>query len=98
MALTIEPTYLSENEFDKRFTLMEFEHGDKFCSEEEIKLALELSHKYPNRIWSCIEGDSDDSLFYENRFAVVNFMYYVFTNEPYGDNESISVELDMDFD
>lgn len=96
MSNTNSITYMSESEFDKRFNLKEFAHGDKF-QRGEIDLFNEIAKSHPNRIWTCIDGD-DGQLIYENQRRVVNFNYYFITEEPYGDNESISVEIDMDFD
>lgn len=80
---------ISENEFDKRFTLMAIDEDDSQTTDD-----IKIIRNYPeNRVWSLVDGDNG-RMCMVNGFAVVNFVSWQVTEEPHnGDYSSIVVNL-----
>lgn len=79
---------ISENEFDKRFTIMAVDGDDQ--TTDDIKVIRD----YPeDRVWSLVDGDRG-RMCLVNGFATVNFISWQVTEEPHnGDYSSIVVNL-----
>lgn len=89
-----EAEVLTEDEFDKRFTLVEFDDGDNTTDD------LEVIKNYPqNRVWSLVD-DGDGGQCLVSGFACVNFLAWQVTEEPHpGGYCDITVEIpELDFD
>jgi len=98
MSNAIMPTTLSEEDFDKRFIIKEFPHGDKFETYgEELELFNKEAALNPNNVWTCLDGEAGELIFV-NRIAFVNRIYYFITEEAYTDSEDLAVEINIDFD
>lgn len=85
---------ITEDEFDERFTLIDFDDGDQTTDDfEEIK-------KYPtNRVWSLVD-DGDGGMCLVTGFATVNFVAWQVTEQEHpGGYCDITVEMpELDFE
>lgn len=85
---------ITEDEFDKRFTLVDFPDGDQTTDR------MEVMQQYPaNRVWSLVD-DGDGGMCLQSGFACVNFIAWQVTEEEHpGGNSDIVVEIpELDFE
>lgn len=86
--------YISEEEFDKRFTIFE-KNGEEQHFEtygKDIEDIQKIFKTTPNKVWTMIE--CEDKLFYQSGFHKVNRLYYFVTLEEVPENTLIEVEIE----
>lgn len=78
----------TEEEFDARFTLVEFPDGDQTTTDKDV-----MQQYPPDRVWTLVD-DGDGGLALCSGFAIVNFLGWQVTEEPHpGGNGDIVVEM-----
>ena len=90
---------ITEEEFDEQFETVEnhLEENASFSGcmfetyGEELDYVFELSKK-EKRVWTIIEGEGENEMYYVTGFHLVNRIGFLVTKEPY--TEELEVKTD----
>lgn len=90
---------LSEEEFDEKFTVVEFNDDWKFETYgEDLEIFQREIANHPNTGWTMIDSDDgeDGHYLFVNRVAAANRISYFVTEEAYDPNVDIVVNIVFD--
>ena len=99
-------TKLTEDQFDERFHMIKnhLKEDAPFDGCMFETYGLELEHvvrclkSTKRQVWTIIEGDSNDNLYYVSGLHIVNRLGFFLTEESVPEGEEIEVEIEFNVD
>jgi hypothetical protein len=103
----MENIVITEEQFEERFTMLDnhFYENPNDCSfngclfetygeEREYVNRVVLDPVKKRHLWTIVEGDSGDKLYYQSGYHIINRLGFFFTSEPVTEDH-LTVVIDI---